>query len=83
MEYQGILDRYFRSLKGCVTRGREADEAWEKKVKDAKDKGLPPPERDTTSDVGTEETWRRTANADAFNGVDWDQIEKDWLASDN
>jgi hypothetical protein len=82
-EYQGVLDRYFNSLKGAVTRKREADAAWEKKLKEAGEKGEPPPDRDATSDVGNEVIWLKRAVDEAFKGIDWDQIEKDWLASDN
>jgi hypothetical protein len=95
-EYQGVLDRYFKSLKGEVTASRNAKEAWNKKYKDYEDKlkeweeksktdpSLPrpmPPERGETSDVGSSETWLPNALNDAFNGIDWDAIEKDWLAA--
>lgn len=81
-EYQGILDRYFNSLKGAVTRAREAESAWKKKLDDALAKGEPPPTRDETSDIGSRATWLKRAVEEAFRGVDWDQLEKDWLAAD-
>lgn len=84
-EYQGVLDRYFKSLKGAITRARQADEEWEKKMKEWEEKlktdpEAPRPERDgTTSDRGDPKQWLEQANKDAFSGIDWDQIEKDWL----
>lgn len=81
-EYQGVLERYFNSLKGSVTHARVSEEEWEKKVKDAQEKGLPLPERDATSDVGNPVIWLKRAVDEAFKGIDWDQIEKDWLAAD-
>lgn len=95
-EYQGVLDRYFKSLKGQVTAARNAREAakakysdYEKKVKEWEDKvkddpSLPrptPPEASETTDVGSEETWLPKALDEAFKGIDWDAIEKDWLAA--
>jgi hypothetical protein len=86
-EYQGVLDRYFKSLKGSVTRARQSDEEWAKKLKEWEEKRksdpeAPRPERDgTTSDRGSEELWKDQANKDAFRGIDWDAIEKDWLNS--
>lgn len=85
--YQGVLDRYFNSLKGSVTSARNADEAWEKKMKDWEEKRktdpeAPMPERDKTSDVGDEVTWMQRAVKEAFKDIDWDAIEKDWLAAD-
>ena len=95
-EYQGVLERYFKSLKGQVTAARTADETWEKKQKDYEEKlkeweekvktdpTLPrptPPEQSATSDVGSRETWLPKALDEAFQGIDWDAIEKDWLAA--
>jgi uncharacterized protein DUF1570 len=95
-EYQGVLDRYFKSLKGQVTAAREAKEAWNKKYKDYEaklkeweekvktDPTLPrptPPEMAETSDVGGRDTWLPKAIEEGFKGIDWDAIEKDWLAA--
>jgi hypothetical protein len=95
-EYQGVLERYFSSLKGQVTAARNARESWDAKYKDYEaklkdweekvkdDPTLPrpePPERSETSDVASPETWLPTALDQAFKGIDWDAIEKDWLAA--
>jgi hypothetical protein len=82
-EYQGVLDRYFKTLKGAVTRARHAREEYDRKVKEATEKGTPFPERSATDAVGTPDQWLRDANRAATEGIDWDQIEKDWLAADN
>lgn len=98
-EYQGVLERYFNSLKGSVTRARLAAEAaraknkeWDAKIKEWEDKvkedpSLPRPVRPVgddsgTSDIGSRETWLTTALTEAYKGIDWDAIEKDWLAAD-
>ncbi|MCG3134154.1 MAG: hypothetical protein HMLKMBBP_01441 [Planctomycetes bacterium] len=101
-EYQGILDRYFKSLKGSVTANRALEEAlgekidewkkkydeWEKKAKDDPENAGPPPERPSTepaegtSDLGGADRWLKRAVEEALRGVDLDQLEKDWLASE-
>ena len=95
-EYQGVLDRYFKTLKGQVTAARNAREAWNEKYKDyekkrkeweekvKEDPTLPSPEPPTeseTSDVGSAETWLPKALSEGFKDIDWDAIEKDWLAA--
>jgi hypothetical protein len=95
-EYQGVLERYFKTLKGQVTAARSAREAWNDKYKDYEkklkeweekvktDPTLPrpePPSQSETSDVGSEESWLPKALDTAFKDIDWDAIEKDWLAA--
>lgn len=86
-EYQGILDRYFNTLKGSVTASRALEEAFRKKMDTWReqlktDPSAPMPERDETNDVGGPQQWLRRAVEEAFRGVDWDKLEKDWLAAD-
>lgn len=83
-EYQGILDRYFQSLKGSMTRERAAEEAfrreledWEKKKEAQPD--LPKPER---NDAYRTAKPLDLALDEAFRGIDLAQLEKDWLAAD-
>jgi hypothetical protein len=83
--WQGVCDRYFKAMKLAVNGPREAEERhrkeleeWERKSKD--DPTLPRPEwKPDTYAAGDP---LEHALAEAFRGIDWDALEKDWLAAD-
>ncbi len=78
-EYQGILDTYFQTLKACLTKARTWREDYEKALEEwRKDPSLPAPSP-PTSDIGGPEEWLETALVAGFEGVDIDQLQKDWL----
>jgi hypothetical protein len=83
-EYQGILDRYFQSLKGAISRERASEEAFRKKLEDwekqkAEKPDLPKPERN--KDYVSADPLKGALD-EAFRGIDIDQLERDWLAAD-
>jgi hypothetical protein len=71
-EYQGVLDRYFETLKGKVTAARLAAE------KAAKESGEPPAELSADE----RKDWLDAALKAGFEGVDMDKLYKDWMAAD-
>ncbi len=78
-EYQGILDTYFNTLKGCVTKWRE--ERAKEAAKAKAEGGEPPSEAEERMErMQHEEEWRDAAIDAGFKGVDLDQLYKDWMA---
>jgi hypothetical protein len=77
-EYQGILDRYFNTLKGLVTKARADRKAARDKAKAAGQE--PEPEiPEGYANMAYEARWCETALDEGFKGVDIDQLDKDWL----
>ena len=72
--YQGILDRYFNTLKAAVTKWKAEDEEAA-----AKEKRRPLPGFLFPPDLNQKAM--DDALAAGFAGVDIDQMEKDWIAS--
>jgi hypothetical protein len=92
-EYQGILDRYFQTLKGYVTRARNSREHPAVPVGDgssgsgapAGEGGAaqqPPAEPPKPAEIDptlyNPQAWLDKALEAAFKGVDMKQLEKDW-----
>jgi hypothetical protein len=73
-EYEGILQRYFDTLKGLVTAARAARMKENPGHKEtAKEEEL--------ANRHHEDEWCEKALAEGFKGVDLDQLYKDWIAN--
>lgn len=82
--YKQILPRYFDTLKGKVTAARTAREKWEKDRKDWEERLKADPT--TAGDIPQmpegirdESAWLREALDKAFEGIDMEKLEKEWL----
>ena len=74
-KYQGILDRYFNTLKAAVTKWRTEEEALA-----AKENRKPLPTFLFPNELN--EKAREDALQAGFGGIDLPQLERDWIASE-
>jgi hypothetical protein len=81
-EYQGILQRYFDTLKGLVTAAHdERVKAREKAKAEGKDVGGGIEDDEELANRMHEDEWLGKALAAGFKGVDLDQLYKDWTTT--
>jgi len=77
-EYQGILDRYFNTLKSLVAAAHDEREKAKAKAKAAGEDFDGEPE--WLANRVHEDQWCEKALEEGFKGVNLAQLEKDWLA---
>ena len=85
-EYQGILDRYFNTLKGSVTKARAATERLRgggvpegPPAGGSPGDGAPAPAAEDLQTLLDPDKWLDNALDEAFKGVDMQKLEADWL----
>jgi hypothetical protein len=79
-EYQGILDRYFTTLKGLCTKARDERAAARAKA-EGHDPGPETAEQEMLANDRYEQDWHDKAYEAAFKGVDLEALNKEWLAT--
>jgi hypothetical protein len=81
-EYQGILDRYFTTLKGLCSKAHDEREAARAKLKaEGHDPGPETAEEEMLANDRYEQDWHDKAYEAAFKGVDLEALNKEWLAT--
>jgi hypothetical protein len=81
-EYQGILDRYFQTLKTLCTKKHDEREAQRAKMKaEGNDPGPISAAEEMIDNDSYEQEWHDKAYEAAFKGVDLEQLNKEWLAT--